>query len=79
MAINRSRNLTDELELGINERTVMVLHPDWTENLREPALERLSWPHYKEVHRSAPRKNIAESIPPTSNKIYKTPRRNPAL
>ena len=48
MAVNASRNMNAELEQGLRDGSYMQLHPGWGgESMRNPAIERMSWPTYK--------------------------------
>lgn len=79
MAVNSSRSMIDDLLTGMNEGTYIVLHPGWTDNMREPRVERLAWPTYRQALARVPRLNLASSVPPQDDSIFTEPRHRPAL
>lgn len=49
MAVNRTRDLTEELNLGLTENSYMRLTPNRGGLIEHPRAERLSWPTYARV------------------------------
>jgi hypothetical protein len=51
MAVNRSRSMTAELQLGLAENSYMRLDPNRGGVVEHSNVDRLSWPTYAQVER----------------------------
>lgn len=49
MAVNNSRNMTDELRQGCVDGSYMHVLPDWGGTGVQPEWERMTWPTYQQV------------------------------